>query len=129
MCGFLSIHIFPWYLSLLIPRKNIFKQDPAAKMFHLIQCPLVFKLLICCNRCELIFGFRYMWGVGTKPGTDNIVKFKVEDRIIHDDCTNVSLTHNTTYYSTIIAFNGALNMMRVNSTSNGGIRINMTKMC
>ncbi|XP_048251916.1 uncharacterized protein LOC124135018 [Haliotis rufescens] len=77
------------------------------------------QLLICCNRCELIFEFRYMWGVGTKPGTDNIVKFKVEDRIIHDDCTNVSLTHNTTYYSTIIAFNGALNMMRVNSTSNG----------
>ncbi|XP_067664253.1 uncharacterized protein [Haliotis asinina] len=61
----------------------------------------------------------YMWGVGTKPGRDDIVKFRDEDRIIHDDCATVSLSHNTTYYSTIVAFNGALNMMRVNTTSNG----------
>ncbi|XP_071094116.1 uncharacterized protein [Haliotis cracherodii] len=62
---------------------------------------------------------RYLWGVGTSSGMDDVVKFKVEDRTVHNDCSSVSLTHNTTYYSTIIAFNGALNMKRVNFTSNG----------
>ncbi|XP_067685182.1 uncharacterized protein [Haliotis asinina] len=62
---------------------------------------------------------RYLWGVGTKPGSDDIVKFKTEDRSVHKDCSSVLLTHKTTYYSTVIAFNGALNMKRVNFTSNG----------
>lgn len=68
-----------------------------------------------------LFLLRYLWGVGTTSGMDDVVKFKVEDRTVHNDCSSVSLTHNTTYYSTIIAFNGALNMKRVNFTSNGGI--------
>ena len=66
--------------------------------------------------------FRYKWGVGLSTGVDNIVPFrnKTFSRDIKESCAELQLQHNTTYYSTIIAKNSALNPRTVKGYSNGG---------
>ncbi|KAK3092476.1 hypothetical protein FSP39_003379 [Pinctada imbricata] len=62
---------------------------------------------------------RFRWGVGTKPGIDDVMPFHRYNHNIRHACFNVLLAHNTTYFSTVIAFNGALNTKHSNSSSDG----------
>ncbi|KAK3083736.1 hypothetical protein FSP39_002337 [Pinctada imbricata] len=62
---------------------------------------------------------QYMWGVGTIPGTDNVVKFHNFTHSQKESCAPTTLNHNTSYYSTVIAFNSALNVKNINKTSDG----------
>ena len=70
---------------------------------------------------ETIIGtFRYLWGVGTRPGVDDIVKFKNLTQYDKSDCAAATLVHNKTYYSTVFAYNNALNSKAANASSDGG---------
>lgn len=61
-----------------------------------------------------------MWGVGSGPQLDDISQFKNVSHHTKIGCTDVILKHNTTYYSTVIAFNDALNSKHSNGSSDGG---------
>ncbi|KAK3094096.1 hypothetical protein FSP39_024081 [Pinctada imbricata] len=61
----------------------------------------------------------FRWGVGTNPGLDDVASFRNYTHNIRHACVDVQLTHNTTYFSTVIVFNGALNTKNSNSSSNG----------
>ena len=83
--------------------------------YHNTVCGKVF-LSIKCLRC----GPRYLWGVGTLPGKDDIVTYHNLTRYDKSSCLPTVLHHNTTYYSTVIAYNNALNSKPTNSSSDGG---------
>ncbi|KAK7496780.1 hypothetical protein BaRGS_00011989, partial [Batillaria attramentaria] len=61
----------------------------------------------------------YIWGVGLIPGQDDVVPFHILSAYDKQSCTRVQLQHNTTYFSTVIANNKALNQKSSNATSNG----------
>lgn len=62
----------------------------------------------------------YWWGAGTKSGKDDVAPFRKLSSFDRHACeSGVSLQHNTTYYSTVVAYNKALNQKKVNISSNG----------
>ncbi|KAL4222206.1 hypothetical protein ACF0H5_018244 [Mactra antiquata] len=63
---------------------------------------------------------RYVWGVGTSVGSENVVKFHNLTRYDKSSCAQALLSHNTMYYSTVFAYNNALNSKSANNTSDGG---------
>lgn len=65
--------------------------------------------------------YRFQWGIGTTLGKDNVMAFRNLSHNTRYACADIALRHNTTYYSTVIVFNAALNSKSANSTSNGGI--------
>ena len=64
--------------------------------------------------------FSFLWGVGLTPGKDDVVEFRNLTKFDKESCVDVQLRHNVTYFSTVIAFNMALNQKAVNASSNGG---------
>ncbi|WAQ98196.1 hypothetical protein MAR_022569, partial [Mya arenaria] len=62
---------------------------------------------------------RFVWGVGTSPQKDDIVMFHNLTRYDKSSCYLVNLQHNHTYYSTVLAYNNALNSKASNSSSDG----------
>ncbi|XP_053407458.1 uncharacterized protein LOC123547213 isoform X2 [Mercenaria mercenaria] len=62
---------------------------------------------------------RFLWGVGTKAGEDNVVKFHNLTRYEKSSCAPATLAHNRMYYSTVFAYNNALNSKSTNSSSDG----------
>lgn len=64
--------------------------------------------------------FSFRWGIGTKPGLDNVMTFRNFPHTTIHSCAEITLKHNTKYYSTLIVFNAALNSKDSNSSSNGG---------
>ncbi|XP_013394005.1 uncharacterized protein LOC106161555, partial [Lingula anatina] len=68
---------------------------------------------------------RYSVQVGGSPGSDDVVKPFDISHSIKESCMAANLTHNTTYYATVTAFNHGLNPKSVNRTSDG-ILIDMT---
>ena len=65
---------------------------------------------------------QYQWMVGTGTGLDavlvlNLTEAEVEDRLA---CANLSLTHGTTYYSTVTATNMADQPLTTSNVSSGG---------
>ncbi|XP_069118473.1 uncharacterized protein [Argopecten irradians] len=63
---------------------------------------------------------KFKWGVGTKGGRDDIVQFRnLTHHEKHVCSTGLSLEHNMTYFSTVFAYNSALNQKVVNGFSNG----------
>ena len=70
----------------------------------------------------------YRWGAGTSRGLANIVPFT--DDLPPDQnsiCrSGLQLRHNTTYYSTIIAFNSATDQPRNSSASSNGVLVDLT---
>ena len=64
--------------------------------------------------------FSFLWGVGLAPGKDDVVEFRNLTKFDKESCVDVQLRHNVTYFSTVIAFNMALNQKAVNASSNGG---------
>ena len=70
----------------------------------------------------------YRWGVGTAPGLSDIVSFTSDlppDQ--NDICRDgLDLQHNTTYYSTIIAFNADTFMPKNSSSSSNGVLVDLT---
>ncbi|XP_046568758.1 uncharacterized protein LOC124277142 [Haliotis rubra] len=61
----------------------------------------------------------YLWGVGTTAGADDILPFTNFTHQVKSWCNVTTLHHNTTYYSTVVAFNGAINQKEIQATSNG----------
>lgn len=64
--------------------------------------------------------FSYLWGVGTTAGADDLLSFTNFTHHVKAACEVTTLHHNTTYYSTVVAFNGAINQKEIQATSNGG---------
>ena len=62
----------------------------------------------------------FLWGVGLAPGKEDVVKFRNLTNFDKESCVHVQLHHNVTYFSTVIAFNKALNQKSVNASSSGG---------
>ncbi|XP_069134862.1 uncharacterized protein [Argopecten irradians] len=68
----------------------------------------------------------FIWGVGTSPGKDNIVTFHNLTHHFKRSCVeDLALIHNTTYYSTVKAYNAAINS-KGNSTTSDGVLIDTT---
>ncbi|KAJ8312545.1 hypothetical protein KUTeg_009918 [Tegillarca granosa] len=61
----------------------------------------------------------FIWGVGTEPQLDDIVRFHNLTHHHKHSCADVTLKHNTSYYSTVAAFNTALNSKQSNGSSDG----------
>ncbi|XP_046375524.2 uncharacterized protein LOC124148470 [Haliotis rufescens] len=61
----------------------------------------------------------YLWGVGTTAGADDLLPFTNFTHHVKAACNVTTLHHNTTYYSTVVAFNGAINQKEIQATSNG----------
>ena len=61
----------------------------------------------------------YFWGVGLTPGKDDVVPFHKLDSYTKQSCVNVTLQHNVTYFSTVVADNKALNTKSANASSDG----------
>ncbi|XP_061197209.1 uncharacterized protein LOC133205414 [Saccostrea echinata] len=68
---------------------------------------------------------QYTWGVGTEAGKDDIVSFIVLSRDVKEKCSKANLTHNTEYFSTVVAKNSALNPKTTKSSSDG-VKIDTT---
>ena len=68
----------------------------------------------------LIIFCRFIWGVGTSPGIDDIVQFKNLTQYDKSSCSPAIMEHNQTYYSTVFAYNNALNSKVTNASSDGG---------
>ncbi|KAI6655616.1 hypothetical protein LOD99_2114 [Oopsacas minuta] len=70
----------------------------------------------------------YRWGVGTAPGMSNIVAFTEDLPSDQNDICRDGLTlqHNTTYYSTIIAFNADTHQPKNSSASSNGVLVDLT---
>ena len=66
----------------------------------------------------------YQWGAGTAKGAYNAIgltQVADSDLMLGNVCrTGMILVHGTTYYSTIIAINGAMNPLSVTVTTDGG---------
>ena len=61
----------------------------------------------------------YFWGVGLTQGKDDVVPFHKLDSYTKQSCVNVTLQHNVTYFSTVVANNKALNTKSANASSDG----------
>ena len=67
----------------------------------------------------------FQWGVGTSPGTfdtvplQNVTDEEAADRLV---CAGVDLVHSATYYSTVIATNGADDPLTTTLSTDGGIQ-------
>nr|KAG5694401.1 hypothetical protein BaRGS_002255 [Batillaria attramentaria] len=57
---------------------------------------------------------------GRSPGKDDVVKFRALTSYDKQSCAHVQLQHNVTYFSTVIAYNRALNQESANASSDGG---------
>ncbi|WAR20850.1 CRB-like protein [Mya arenaria] len=62
---------------------------------------------------------RFLWGVGTSPQKDDIVAFHNLTRYDKSSCSPANLQHKHIYYSTVLAYNNALNSKASNSSSDG----------
>ncbi|XP_066275501.1 uncharacterized protein [Branchiostoma lanceolatum] len=62
---------------------------------------------------------QYLWGVGSEPGTDNVVQLTEYPHTASQACADVLLVHNTTYYSVLVAVNNGHNNLKVSKSSNG----------
>ncbi|XP_077992165.1 uncharacterized protein LOC144446291 [Glandiceps talaboti] len=63
---------------------------------------------------------KYRWGVGTSPGSDDVIGFHDVQHTEYVQCRDdVNLTHNTMYYSTLYAFNAGHKRLNVSVWSNG----------
>ncbi|XP_045189288.2 uncharacterized protein LOC123546793 [Mercenaria mercenaria] len=62
---------------------------------------------------------RFLWGAGTAPGKDDVVNFHNLTRYDKSGCSSVKLQHNHSYFSTVFAYNNALNSKAANATSDG----------
>ena len=66
----------------------------------------------------------YQWGVGTTPGAYSVFGLGVVaggDLAVGAACRGgLVLAHGTTYYSTVVATNGAVNPLAVTVSSSGG---------
>ena len=65
--------------------------------------------------------YRYYWSVGSSPEEANVVGNIVYDHWHRKGCYNVGLNHSEKYYSTILAFNSALNALSVVRSSDGSM--------
>ena len=70
----------------------------------------------------------YRWGAGTFPGLTNIANFT--DDLPPDQnsicISGLQLRHNTTYYSTIMAFNSDTDEPKNSSASSNGVLVDLT---
>ena len=66
----------------------------------------------------------YQWGLGTTPGAYNVNGLGPvagSELALGNVClSGLGLVHGTTYYSTIVATNGAVSPLSVTVTSSGG---------
>ena len=59
--------------------------------------------------------------MGSTPGRDDVVPFQsLPNSLRHLCVSGLWLQHNTSYFSTVVAYNKALNQKSVNATSTGG---------
>ena len=65
---------------------------------------------------------QYQWLIQTDTSTDSILVLNLTESEVVDKvaCANLSLSHGTTYYSTVIATNMADQPLATSNTSNGG---------
>ena len=70
----------------------------------------------------------YRWGVGTAPGMSDIITFTEDLPPDQNDICRDGLTlqHNTTYYSTVIAFNADTHQPKNSSASSNGVLVDLT---
>ncbi|CAH1268735.1 Hypp3967 [Branchiostoma lanceolatum] len=61
----------------------------------------------------------YEWGVGSEPGTDDVVSLTEYSHTASQTCADVQLIHNTTYYSILVAFNNGHDNLNVSKSSDG----------
>ncbi|XP_070206105.1 uncharacterized protein [Littorina saxatilis] len=61
----------------------------------------------------------YLWGVGLTQGKDDVVTFHMLTAYEKQSCKHVTLQHNVTYFSTVVANNKALNQKSANASSDG----------
>ena len=69
---------------------------------------------------EYHISVRYLVGIGTREGLDDIVTFELMGSHSTDHCWDVSLQHNHRYYATVTAFHGGHDDLNVTAHSNGG---------
>ncbi|WAR20773.1 DNER-like protein [Mya arenaria] len=62
---------------------------------------------------------KFLWGVGTSQQMDDIVAFHNLTRYDKSSCSPANLQHKHIYYSTVLAYNNALNSKTSNSSSDG----------
>ncbi|KAI8487517.1 hypothetical protein Bbelb_347510 [Branchiostoma belcheri] len=61
----------------------------------------------------------YLWGVGTVPGTDDMVPLTEYPHTASQACADVQLVHNTTYYSLLAAVNNGHDHLNISRSSDG----------
>ncbi|XP_066289761.1 uncharacterized protein [Branchiostoma lanceolatum] len=61
----------------------------------------------------------YLWGVGSEPGTDDVVSLTEYPHTASQACADVQLIHNTTYYSILVAVNNGHKHLNVTAWSDG----------
>ncbi|CAH1277633.1 Hypp9726 [Branchiostoma lanceolatum] len=61
----------------------------------------------------------YLWGVGSEPGTDDVVPLTEYPHTTSQTCADVQLIHNTTYYSILVAVNNGHKHLNVTAWSDG----------
>eukprot|EP00058_Branchiostoma_floridae_P003025 XP_002588513.1 hypothetical protein BRAFLDRAFT_79466 [Branchiostoma floridae] len=61
----------------------------------------------------------YFWGVGSEPGTDDVVPLTEYSHTESQACADVQLSHNTTYYSVLVAVNNGHDNLNVSKSSDG----------
>ena len=58
--------------------------------------------------------------MGTKPGLQDVLTLRNLTQYEKSACAAAVLEHNKTYYSTVFAYNNALNSKSTNGSSDGG---------
>ncbi|XP_078695733.1 uncharacterized protein LOC144924478 [Branchiostoma floridae x Branchiostoma belcheri] len=61
----------------------------------------------------------YLWGVGSVPGTDDMVSLTEYPHTASQACADVALIHNTTYYSILVAVNNGHDHLNISRSSDG----------
>ncbi|XP_078616233.1 uncharacterized protein LOC144884654 [Branchiostoma floridae x Branchiostoma japonicum] len=61
----------------------------------------------------------YFWGVGSEPGTDDVVPLTEYSHTDSQACADVQLSHNTTYYSILVAVNNGHDHLNISKSSDG----------
>ncbi|KAI8516746.1 hypothetical protein Bbelb_053270, partial [Branchiostoma belcheri] len=61
----------------------------------------------------------YLWGVGSVPGTDDMVSLTEYPHTASQACADVQLIHNTTYYSILVAVNNGHDHLNISRSSDG----------
>ncbi|KAI8486030.1 hypothetical protein Bbelb_361300, partial [Branchiostoma belcheri] len=61
----------------------------------------------------------YLWGVGSVPGTDDMVSLTEYPHTASQACADVPLIHNTTYYSILVAVNNGHDHLNISRSSDG----------